>query len=271
MMRIGSLCSGLGLFELGLEWSGLGKTIWQVEIDAFCRRILNKNWPQSKVFDDVRLVGAAPRLHVLEPADVICFGFPCQDISSAGVQAGLAGARSGLFYECARVVEEIGPEWVVVENVASGAKLWVDAVCRELEQRGYAPLPIPIEARDVGALHLRARVFIVAHSNRRRECAQSRFPEVARASTTDGTREEVSAQGFPGWRDAEPDVVRVVHGRAKELDATELDHALGPAALSALGDLDGARRVALGNAVVPQCSEVIGHVILQLIEEACAA
>jgi len=157
-MRIGSLFSGIGGLELGLEHAGLGHTVWQVEQNAFGREVLAQRWPTARRFEDVKNVGA----HNLAPVDLICGGFPCQDISGAGKGAGLAGSRSGLWREFARVVAELGPEWVVVENVASGASRWVDAVVRELGELGYETLPLPISAADVGAPHRRARVFLVS-------------------------------------------------------------------------------------------------------------
>jgi len=289
-MRIGSLCSGVGGLELGLEWAGLGQTVWQVEIDPFCRRILSKHWPSARRFADVHHVGKKN----LSYADLICFGFPCQDVSSAGTKVGLGGAQSGLFYECARVVEEIGPEWVVVENVTSGAKLWVDAVTGKLGELGYGCLPIPLQASDVGALHLRARIFVVAHSDRQRQRAESGLTEVASAPSpagagaSDADRVELrqleqrharrdngvrdtrkTESEFPGWWEPEPNVVRVVHGLPEGLDAT-WDGAHRLAALRAADELASVRVAALGNSVVPQCTEVVGWVIRELIEEAAA-
>lgn len=158
MMRIGSLFSGIGGLELGLEWSGIGHTVWQVEIDPRARAVLATHWPDAARYEDVRTVGAA----TLAPVDLICGGFPCQDVSSAGKRAGLDGARSGLWFEFHRIVSEIRPRWVVVENVAGGAARWVDAIVSGLGELGYACLPVPLAAADVGAPHQRARVFIVA-------------------------------------------------------------------------------------------------------------
>ena len=157
-MRIGSLFSGIGGLEKGLEDAGLGHTVWQVEQDAYCRAVLAKHWPDAERFDDVRTVGAS----VLAAVDLICGGFPCQDVSSVGKRAGIAGARSGLWFEYLRIVTELRPHWVVVENVASGARAWVDVVVEGLGQLGYACLPVPLAAANVGAPHERARVFVVA-------------------------------------------------------------------------------------------------------------
>lgn len=161
-LKLGSLCSGIGGLELGLERAIGCETVWQVELEPHCRAVLAAHWPNAKRFDDVHQVGA----HNLDQVDLICFGSPCQDLSSAGKRAGLGGPKSRIFYECARVVSELRPEWVVVENVASGAARWVDAMRSELGQRGYATLPVPVAARDCGAPHRRERIFLVAHAER---------------------------------------------------------------------------------------------------------
>lgn len=180
-MTIGSLFSGIGGLELGLERAGLGPVVWQVEQDEFCRSVLAKHWPSvDRSVTDVRdaTVGTLSRV------DIVCGGFPCQDVSSAGSRAGLAGSRSGLWREFARIVGELEPAWVVVENVASGAKLWVDVVVRDLGQLGYEALPLPIAASDCGAPHLRRRVFVVgrrggaSYSHAQRQPARAEHGQV---------------------------------------------------------------------------------------------
>ncbi len=279
-MKIGSLFSGIGGLELGLEMAGIGETVWQVEQNKLCLAVLAKHWPEAKRFDDVCSVGARN----LEPVDLICGGFPCQDVSSAGKRAGLAGARSGLWYEFSRILDELHPQWVVVENVTSGAKLWVDAVRRDLERLGYATLPIPLAAADVGAAHERARVFLVAHAYEVREHARALDAEVAsapepapdadeepsrRAARSEGLQAPPDADraelrhepGWLGWSDRpsseepswaggscfEPSVGRVVYGISRGLDSPSK------------------RIAALGNSVVPQCAQVVGWVIRELI------
>jgi DNA (cytosine-5)-methyltransferase 1 len=181
-LRIGSLFSGIGGLELGLEWSGLGHTVWQVEQDRFCSAVLAKHWPQAERFNDVRTVGKAN----LAPVDLVCGGFPCQDVSSSGKGAGLAGERSGLWREFARILGELRPQWVVVENVTSGARKWLDAIVRQLEQLGYAVLPLPLSASDCGAPHRRSRLFVVAYAHRGGELQpQGREPE-QRGRVADG-------------------------------------------------------------------------------------
>lgn len=259
MLTIGSLFSGIGGIELGLEWAGLGPVRWQVERDEFCRSVLAKHWPDVKRYADVCTVGAE-----LERVDLICGGFPCQDVSSAGKRAGLAGARSGLWYQFARIVGVVRPRFVVVENVASGATRWTDAIVRDLAERGYASLPVPLSASDVGAPHKRARVFIVASDTHRKgESAFAVDAEVGGAPSShanahgNGLREqprggigssrtETAKPAFDGWRAPEPPMVRMVHGLSR--------------------GVYGARRRALGNCVVPQCAEVIGHIVRELAQ-----
>lgn len=293
-LTIGSLFAGIGGLELGLEWAGLGPTLWQVEISPMCRSVLARHWPEARRHEDVRSVGAA----TLAPVDLICGGFPCQDVSSAGKRAGLSGDRSGLWYEFARILAECSPKWVVIENVRSGAAKWVDAVRRDLEQLGYASLPVALSASDLGAPHERARIFLVgcladddgigsrargargfarggaraaheapsrrvadAHDKEQPSSAERGWPArqlaAARAHAADPhgqgqlqpRRVESEGGRWPCDADrcwaAEPRVVRVAHGIPGRMD----------------------RERALGNSVVPQCAEVVGHVIRQLMEK----
>jgi DNA (cytosine-5)-methyltransferase 1 len=176
-MRIGSLFSGIGGLELGLEAALGARTVWQVEQDAYCKQVLARHWPDAVRYDDVRAVGA----HNLEPVDLVCGGFPCQDISTAGRGAGLAGARSGLWFEFARIVGELRPRFVVVENVAALVGRGLDVVVGELSARGYDSLWFPLRASDVGAPHRRERLFIVAHT------ASGELVRVGRERTRLGT------------------------------------------------------------------------------------
>src|SRR5215471_10832235 len=113
-MTHGSLFAGIGGFDLGFERAGF-KTIWQVEIDEYCRRVLERHFPGAERFADIRDCGK----HNLKPVDVISGGFPCQDISNAGLRAGIDGERSGLWNDMQRIVGELCPRFVLVENVAA--------------------------------------------------------------------------------------------------------------------------------------------------------
>jgi DNA (cytosine-5)-methyltransferase 1 len=118
-MRVLDLFSGIGAFSLGLERAGM-KTISFCEIDPFCRRVLAKHWPEVPCHNDVRELSAQ---HLTAAGcgdiDLICGGFPCQDISVAGRGAGITGERSGLWREFSRLIGEVGPRYVIVENVAA--------------------------------------------------------------------------------------------------------------------------------------------------------
>mgnify|MGYP003531837779 CR=1 FL=1 len=162
-MICGSLFSGVGLFELGLIWSGLvSRVAWQVEIDPFCRAVLARHYPETdRSIIDVRKAGSA----TLSPVDVICGGFPCQDVSGAGKGAGLAGERSGLWYEYRRIVGELRPRIAIVENVASGKKRWLCEVRSDLHALGYRTRALQISAADVGLPHRRERIFVVAYAD----------------------------------------------------------------------------------------------------------
>lgn len=131
-MTFGSLFAGIGGMDLSLERAGM-TCAWQVEIDDYCRRVLARHWPEVPRYEDVRTVGAAE----LAGADLIAGGFPCQDISYAGRGAGLAGERSGLWVEFARIVRELEPRYVLVENVAALLGRGLDAVLGTLASLGY--------------------------------------------------------------------------------------------------------------------------------------
>ncbi len=240
-MKIGSLFSGIGGLELGLEWAGVGHTVWQVEREPFCRDELAKSWPDAKRYDDVCTVGA----HNLEPVDVICGGFPCQDISYAGKGAGLSGARSGLWYEFARIVGELGPKHVVVENVAALLGRGMGEVLGTLSDLGYNAEWSVVSACSVGASHPRARVFILAYANRE-QLGDGRG--YGNREESDCGRDDYRARGpvdeeRPKWS-KESDVDRILDGVSSRLDR--------------------ARNKALGNAVVPQVAEVVGRRLLQI-------
>jgi DNA (cytosine-5)-methyltransferase 1 len=150
-----------------------------VEIDEYCRRVLAKHWPAVQRFADIRDVGA----HNLPYADILCGGFPCQDISNAGKRAGIDGERSGLWSEYARIIRELRPKYVVVENVAALLGRGVDRVLGDLAACGYDAEWQSIRASDVGAPHRRERIWIVAYSQRSGVREQSIFgTECSRAS-----------------------------------------------------------------------------------------
>lgn len=177
-MTIGSLFSGIGGMELGLEMIGMGKVRWQCEIDPCARAVLAKHWPKVKRYDDVRSIDATA-----EKVDIICGGFPCQDISDAGTnhrRRGLDGERSGLWHEFARVVRLLQPSHVFVENVASLAERGLDRVLGDLASMGFDAEWGCFGACETGAPHMRKRLFILAHANGESEPARTVDEKVAR-------------------------------------------------------------------------------------------
>lgn len=132
-----------------------------VERDPFCRAVLAKHWPGVPVYDDARMSVAQWRQ--VPRVDVLIGGFPCQDVSNAGARAGLSGDRSGLWWCFRRAIRILRPQYVVVENVPGLFARGFDIVLRSLARLGRDAEWSVIRAADVGAPHLRARVFILAH------------------------------------------------------------------------------------------------------------
>ncbi len=318
-LRCGSLFTGIGLFELGLIWSGLvSEVAWQVEIDPWCNGVLGKWFPlANRSVRDVRLAGSSN----LAPVDLICGGFPCQDGSGAGLGAGLDGARSGLWYEYLRILGELRPSLAIVENVASGKGRWLCAVRAGLHALGYRTRALQVSAADVGLPHRRERVFVVAYADGaelRLEPGRSGGKDGAGAAESGREGEALAhaeRQGQPQPQRAVPDERRwaehgghVAHangqrclGRtslfaaegAERIPELEGDHA-GRPALPLLGrgphglpdrvdrapagrgaeqhEWEPARTAprvpqrqsrlkALGNGIVPQCTEAVGRFV----------
>jgi DNA-cytosine methyltransferase len=157
-MKHGSLFSGIGGMDLGFERAGM-HTLWQVENDPYCLGVLERHWPDVPKYDDVR---DFPPLGVEVP-DVLSGGFPCQDISCVGKRKGIDGNQSGLWVEFARVIRELRPRYVVVENVASLLVRGIQRVLGDLAACGYDAEWFCLQALDFGLPHRRERVFIVAY------------------------------------------------------------------------------------------------------------
>ena len=160
MLRMIDTFSGIGGFSLAARWLGGIETVQFVECEPFCQRILAKHWPTVPIHDDICTFQPEPG-----SADIVCGGFPCQDISQAGKGAGLAGSRSGLFYELLRVVRLVGPRYIVLENVAAITYRGMDDVLGALAEAGYDAEWVCIPAAAVGACHLRDRWWCVAYAS----------------------------------------------------------------------------------------------------------
>ena len=234
-LTFGSLFAGIGGFDLGFERAGM-VCKWQVEIDDYANRVLAKHWPNVHRERDIRTAGR----HNLERVDVICGGFPCQDISYAGAGAGLDGARSGLFFEAVRVVCELRPRVVVLENVAALLTRGLDRVLGTLAEIGYDAEWDCIPAAAVGAPHLRERMFILAYDNGNAvQAAGRRDGEERAASVPVGCTGETGS--VASWWATQPEPCSVVYGVSGVVD----------------------RHRGLGNAVVPQVAEWIGRRIVE--------
>ena len=131
-MKHGSLFSGIGGIDLGFEMAGI-ETTWTCEIDDWCNELLQKRFPNATHYRDVQKIGKDN----LESVDIISGGFPCQDISTAGKGAGLDGKRSGLWFEMWRIICELRPRWVLIENFANLANKGGERVLHDLAEAGY--------------------------------------------------------------------------------------------------------------------------------------
>ena len=180
-MRVGSLFSGIGGFDLGMERAGM--TIeWQVEIEPYCLRILNKHWPDVPKFGDIRELSATD----LPPVDLLCGGYPCQPFSLAGRRKGAKDDRH-LWPEIVRLLQgwrKMGqlPAWCLFENVVGHISMGLDEVLSDLERLGYSCWPIVVPACAVDAPHRRDRVWIVANSKcisdrGKKQCGQTIRPQ----------------------------------------------------------------------------------------------
>jgi len=242
---LGSLFSGIGGIELGLESTGRFETVWQAEVDPFCRAVLRKNWKNCKIYEDVKDVKTE---NEVKRVDVVCGGFPCQDLSLAregsgrGKGKGLDGSKSGLYREFVRVIKELSPVGFVIENVPTLVNRGLETILGEVAELGYDAEWHIVSAASVGGHHLRKRVFIMGYAN-------GSHPQGGGVSS--GTHEEhkdldcVSDWGPDKTWPPEPRVARVVDG------VPDWSH----------------RAKALGNAVVPKVAGVVGKRLVEIIDK----
>ena len=140
-----------------------------IEIDKFCQKLLAKRFPNIPIHDDVRTFTAN-----LGQFDVFCSGFPCQDISVAGLQKGITKeTRSGLFFEVIRIIRMVRPKFVVLENVAAILNNGLDIVLGELSEAGYDAEWAIVSCEDMGGCHRRQRWWCVAYPKNRDEFTDS--------------------------------------------------------------------------------------------------
>jgi DNA (cytosine-5)-methyltransferase 1 len=243
-LKVLDLFSGIGGFSLGLERTGGFETVAFCEIEEFPRKVLEKHWPEVPQYEDVRqLTGDILKRDGIS-VDVITGGFPCQDISVAGKQAGInENTRSGLWSEIVRLIGDIRPKYVIVENVSnllSGPSNkrggWFGRVLSDLAECGYDAEWENIQPKTVGLQLSRPRVWICA---------------------------------YPSKINVEKVVVKKrLPSEPRRMGSGHISRARWSVDLSLMGrGLDGVpdrvdRFEGLGNAVVPQIPELIGNAIL---------
>lgn len=233
MYKIGSLFSGIGGFELGLERALPARTIWQVEKDKFCQSILKKHWPKAKIYDDVRNITKEN----VELVDILCGGFPCQNISRCSDMKGVQGEKSGLWWEMWRIIGELRPKIIVLENVSTIIQVGGREVLGSLAQIGYDAEWGIVPASSVGANHRRKRWFAVCYASntntrpkkREIQARRKKFKNCFVGTTPNHWKTSTTQSPFCNVDDGIPQRV--------------------------------ARLKALGNAIVPQCSQWIGEQI----------
>lgn len=292
-LRVLDLFSGIGGFSLGLERVKHDGPITGFETAAFCeiedfpRKVLAKHWPEVPCYGDVRTLTADQLVRDgIGPIDVITGGFPCQDISTAGKQAGIAeGTRSGLWSEIVRLVSELRPQFVIVENVANLLRgpskrpgAWFGRVLGGLAECGYDAEWENIPAGAMGAPHRRERVWIVAYPAKERQSEAGKF------------RRRQSAQRFPSNGETsifadirQAGAKRFIEEKVSGIRAFSwcqnvgrIDDLRGRSDIPPplfRGSSDGVpnwvdRVGACGNAVVTQIPELIGNAILETINGA---
>lgn len=257
---LSNMLNGLDLFS-GIGGISLALAPW-VRPTAYCEndpyatavllsRMQEGVLPLAPIWDDVRTLRGADFVNVV---DIICAGFPCQDISSAGSRAGVEGERSGLYKEIIRLAGEIRPNFIFLENVAAIVSRGLCSVLTDLTEIGYDTRWTCLRASDVGAPHLRERWWLLAHTDSagiRQQSEPKQRSESAPLTFADGTKEsmadsdsmrepqsegrELDERGWIGdrsWWTFEPGVGRVADGIPNRVD----------------------RLRGLGNAVVPQCA-----------------
>jgi DNA (cytosine-5)-methyltransferase 1 len=234
--RVLSLFAGIGGFDLGLERTGGFKTVAFCEIHPPSRAVLAQHWPEVPCYDDVSTLTADILKRDAVFVDIICGGFPCQDISLAGNRAGLGETRSGLWSEYCRLIRELQPRYVIVENVSALLSLGMGRVLGDLAAVRYDAEWHCIPASAVGAPHGRDRVWIVAYPANEQTEAGVESLQAPRLSRELG---RVLGRTRVQFVD-QPEVCLVDDGVSPQLDGHE----------------------ALGNAVVPQIPELIGRAIL---------
>lgn len=250
-LKVLDLFSGIGGFSLGLERTGGFETVAFCEIDEHAKKVLNNHWPTIPIYNDV------VNLKHDGEIDVITGGFPCQDLSSAGLRKGIiAGERSSLWGEMLRLTSELRPKYMLAENVTAllngDSGRWFAKLLSDLASIGYDAEWHRISAADIGASHCRERVWIIAYPSevRRTQSIFKRYP-THRRNMGDDVFHHSDVQGIISWAKGERKEFKGLSGKPCRYREDD-------------GVSDWMDRVArCGNAVIPQIPEMIGYTILE--------
>jgi len=297
-ITFGSLFAGIGGFDLGFELAGM-VCKWQVEIDDYCNKVLEKHWPDVERYRDVKKCGK----HNLEPVDVICGGFPCQPHSVAGKRRGAEDDRN-LWPEFLRVIRETRPRYVVAENVPGittsilesvllgmenptiireenqdyftriytrQETLYLDSIKKDLEDLGYTVVLLNIPTCAFDAPHRRERIFVVAHTESKRK---GQLSIRQRGSYKTRTYADRSGKDVANSDQQGLSITGTIRSQAKYSyaeppsngrDWWTVEPNVGRVAHGVPARVDRLR--ALGNSVVPQVAEWIGSRIVEIQKE----
>jgi DNA (cytosine-5)-methyltransferase 1 len=229
-LTVGSLFSGIGGLDLGLERAGM-RVIWHSEIDTYASRVLKKHWPEVPNHGDIKKIDWSS----VEPPDVICGGYPCQPFSLAGRhRKGEADPRH-LWPWVRDSISILRPRYAILENVQGHLSLGGTTVIREITEFGYDCEWRVIPASSVGARHRRNRLIIVAYPRS--------VGGIRRRSAFESLNEEIRGYALRSSQDwvNEPNLGRMANGVPARMD----------------------RLKGLGNAVVPQVAEIVGRLVIE--------
>ena len=281
-MKVGSLFSGIGGLDLGLERAGM-TVAWQSEIDPYACKVLAKHWPGVPNHGDIKRIDWG----TVEPVDVICGGYPCQPFSTAGKRRGTDDPRH-LWPWVREAISALRPRYAILENVRGHLTMGGLTVIGELAEIGYDAEWRVVSAAGVGAPHRRDRVIIVAYPDRNHESdgseheirlvADATFKQrngrgFEQRGATDGKRATLQSQtgtggGVMAYADncghvytkvsQQPDIRRRCQESGRQQWQVEPD--VGRVADGVSNRVDRLR--GLGNAVVPQMAEYIGRLVM---------
>ena len=191
MLKHVDLCSGIGGFALGFEWAGLSQPILFCDTDEWCRKVLNKHWPDVPIANDVKDLANDPTQ--IPDCDILTAGYPCQPFSLAGKQKGTEDDRH-IWPYIHQIVAHKRPTWCIFENVYGHVTLGLDQVLLDLECEGYASRAFVVPAASVDAPHRRDRVWIVGNAKHNGQFATTVRRSTLQASNDNEERPDTSSQ-----------------------------------------------------------------------------